>query len=105
MTTSWSDEEEQKIEEGQKFIQSLQRESVICFSTGKKQCRFEKQKSSACQDLSEMADVCEPVSRINLAGRFVHRGNSMATCASLLIHSRDTLLNFDLCFPRPKGLR
>ncbi|XP_051914756.1 uncharacterized protein LOC127596379 isoform X2 [Hippocampus zosterae] len=71
MTTSRRDEE-QKIEEGQKFIQNLQRESVICFSTGKKRCRFEKQVSSDSQDLSEITDVCEPVSRINLAGRFLH---------------------------------
>ncbi|XP_019737104.1 uncharacterized protein troap isoform X3 [Hippocampus comes] len=105
MTTSRSDEEEQKIEQGQKFIQSLQRESVICFSTGKKQCRFEKQESSACQDLSEMADVCEPVCRINLAGRFLHRdqkacvsNTALALLPKKLSPMNDLLLDKEVAF-------
>ncbi|XP_077408976.1 uncharacterized protein troap [Vanacampus margaritifer] len=85
MNVSCDDEKEQKIEEGQQSIQTLQRESVIVFSTGKKHCRFEKQESSARRELrglnpSELEEVCKPVSRINLDDHIVDRDQK--TCAT-----------------------
>ncbi|XP_061549303.1 uncharacterized protein troap isoform X3 [Phycodurus eques] len=72
MSDIQGNQEARMIEEAQQSIPTLQRESVIFFSTGKKQLHFEKHESLTCQegpsqDLSDVEDVCELVSCIKPA--------------------------------------
>ncbi|XP_061603215.1 uncharacterized protein troap isoform X2 [Phyllopteryx taeniolatus] len=81
MSDIQGNQEAQMIEEAQQSIPTLQRESVIFFSTGKKQLHFEKHESLTCQegpsqDLSDVEEVCELVSRINPA-RHILQGEGL----------------------------
>ncbi|XP_057714724.1 uncharacterized protein troap isoform X2 [Corythoichthys intestinalis] len=116
MNTIWGDEEEHRIDEAQPFITTMQRESVIFFSTGKKQLRVKRQESSARRELpdqepSELVQVDEPISRVNTASHVLHRekkncvtDTSLALLSKRRTHMEDLQLDQEVAFYTSRSL-